>query len=88
MGEEPIQRGGRLEGINAALEPFKVKLDGETLRRLAIALSVAVEIESRVVMRDMWDHDEDEAEQMMLWMANAFVKATVGEGSPRPRSRR
>ena len=31
-------------------------------------------------MRDMWDHDEDEAEQMMLWMANAFVKATVGEG--------
>jgi AcrR family transcriptional regulator len=88
LGEEPIKRGGRLEGIDAALEPFKGELDAEALRRLAIALAVVVGIESRVVMRDIWDLDDDEAEEMMLWMARAFVAATEAEGSPRSRSRR
>jgi AcrR family transcriptional regulator len=88
LGEEPIRRGGRLEGIDAALEPFKGKLDADTLRRLAIALAVVIGIESRVVMRDIWDLDEDEAEQMTRWMTKAFVTAAEAEGSPRSRSRR
>jgi AcrR family transcriptional regulator len=85
LGEEPIKRGGRLQGIDTALEPFKEQLDAETLRRLAIAISVVVGIESRVVMHDIWDLDDDEAEQMMRWMARAFVKAAEAEDS---RSRR
>jgi AcrR family transcriptional regulator len=85
LGEEPIKRGGRLQGIDTALEPFKEQLDAETLRRLAIAISVVVGIESRVVMHDIWDLDDDEAEQMMRWMARAFVKAAEAEASPRSR---
>jgi AcrR family transcriptional regulator len=88
LGEEPIKRGGRLQGIDTALEPFKEQLDAETLRRLAIAISVVVGIESRVVMHDIWDLDDDEAEQMMRWMARAFVKAVEAEASPGSRSRR
>jgi hypothetical protein len=46
LGEEPIKRGGRREGISAALGPFEGRLDAETLRRLAIAVSVVIGVES------------------------------------------
>jgi AcrR family transcriptional regulator len=79
LGEEPIRRGGRRVGIQAALEPFEGKLDAGTLRRLAIAISVVIGIESRVVLRDIWNLDEDEAEQLTLWMASALARAVVEE---------
>jgi AcrR family transcriptional regulator len=81
LGEQPIRRGGRRQGIQAALEPFEGKLPVETLRRLAIAISVVIGIESRVVLRDIWNLDEDEAEQITLWMARTLARAAVDEAT-------
>jgi AcrR family transcriptional regulator len=85
LGEEPIKRGGRLVGIKGTLEPFEGKLDPETLRRLAIALSITVGIEARVVMRDIRDLDDEEAELVMLWMARALADAAQADGRRRRR---
>ena len=81
LGEEPIKRGGRREGIRLALEPYEGKLDAETLRRLAIAISVTIGVESRVVLRDIWNLDEDEAKEMTVWMARTLARAAVGQRS-------
>lgn len=81
LGEEPLKRGGRRQGIQSALKPFEEKLDAETLRRLAIAISVVIGIESRVVLRDIWNLDDDEAKQLTQWMAGALARAAADEGT-------
>jgi AcrR family transcriptional regulator len=81
LGEEPIKRGGRREGIRIALEPYDGKLDAEMLRRLAIAISVVIGVESRVVLRDIWNLDEDDAREMTAWMASALARAAVPQRS-------
>jgi AcrR family transcriptional regulator len=86
LGEEPIKRGGRLEAIAATLEPFTDKLGDDAIRRLSVALSVVVGIEAHVIFRDIWELDEDEAQQVSLWMARVLAEAAAKE-SRRPRRR-
>jgi hypothetical protein len=80
LGEEPIKRGGRLEAINATLEPFTQQLDDAAIRRLSVALSVVVGIEAHVIFRDIWGLDDDEARGTSLWMARVLAEATAEEG--------
>jgi AcrR family transcriptional regulator len=87
LGEQPIERGGRLEGIQAALEPFEGKLDPAELRRLAIALSLLTGIEARIVMNDIWRLDDDEAEQVTLWIAHTLARAATTNANGRGRTR-
>jgi AcrR family transcriptional regulator len=84
LGEEPIKRGGRLEAIAATLEPFTERLGEDTIRRLSVALSVVVGIEAHVIFRDIWELDDDEAQQVSLWMARVLAQAAAKE-SRRPR---
>jgi hypothetical protein len=84
LGEEPIKRGGRLEAIAAALEPFAEKLGEDTIRRLSVALSMVVGIEAHVIFRDIWELDDEEAQQVSLWMARVLAEAAAEE-SRRPR---
>ncbi len=77
LGEEPIKRGGRLEAINATLEPFTQQLDDAAIRRLSVALSVVVGIEAHVIFRDIWGLDDDEARGTSLWMARVLAEATA-----------
>ena len=79
LGEEPIKRGGRLEAISATLEPFTLKLDDEAIRRLSVALSLVVGIEAHIIFRDIWGLDDDEAQEVSLWMARVLAKATAEE---------
>jgi AcrR family transcriptional regulator len=81
LGEEPLKRGGRRVGIQAALEPHEGELDAATLRRLSIALSIVIGIEARVVLRDIWKLDEDEAEKVTLWMAHTLARAAAQDGA-------
>src|SRR5688500_494173 len=61
LGEAPIKRGGRLVGVRAALAPFEKRLGAAALCRLAIALSLLSGVESRIVLRDIWNLDDEEA---------------------------
>ncbi len=79
LGEEPIRRGGRLDAIAAALEPFRERLDDDAARRLSVALSLVVGIEAHVVFRDIWALDDDEARETSLWMARVLAEAAARE---------
>jgi AcrR family transcriptional regulator len=83
LGEEPIKRGGRLDGIKAALKSYDGELDPEAKRRLSVALSLVVGIEAHVVYRDIWGLDDDEAEEISLWMARVLTKAALQESRRR-----
>lgn len=83
LGEEPIKRGGRLEAIAAALEPFAEELGEDTTRRLSVALSMVVGIEAHVIFRDIWELDDEEAQQVSLWMARVLAEAAAEESRRR-----
>jgi AcrR family transcriptional regulator len=80
LGEEPIERGGRRHGIGAALQPFEDRLDAEALRKLEIGISLLFGIESRIVIRDIWDLDDEEAKRVTLWIARVLAEAALDEG--------
>jgi AcrR family transcriptional regulator len=82
LDEPPIRRGGRLDGIHAALAPFRGQLDPAALRRLAIAISLVMGVEARIVLRDIWELDEDEAERVIRWVARTLARAGAEEGKP------
>jgi AcrR family transcriptional regulator len=88
LDEPPIRRGGRLDGIHAALAPFRGQLDPAALRRLAIAISMFMGVEARIVMRDIWDLDEDEAERVTRWVTRTLARAAAEEGKPSSLPRR
>jgi hypothetical protein len=44
-----------------------------------VALSLVVGIEAHVVYRDIWGLDDDEAEEISLWMARVLTKAALQE---------
>jgi AcrR family transcriptional regulator len=88
LGEEPIKRGGRLEGIRVALESGEEELDPEARRRLAVALSLVVGIEAHVVFHDIWELDDDEAERVTLWVTRALTEAALKEGGRKGRPSR
>jgi AcrR family transcriptional regulator len=82
LGETPIERGGRRQGIGIALEPFEDRLDPETLRMLAVGISLIFGVESRIVLRDIWDLDDEEAKRVTLWIARILAEAALDEASP------
>lgn len=84
LGEEPLQRGGRRRMIQDALEPYEGKLERATLRRLAIAVSLIVGIEARIVLRDIWHLEDDEAAQIVGWMARTLAQAASQEQQTGP----
>jgi AcrR family transcriptional regulator len=85
LGEKPIERGGRRQGIGAALQPFEDGLDAEALRKLAIGISLLFGIESRIVIRDVWGLDDEEAKRAILWIARVLAEAALDEGGPSAR---
>jgi hypothetical protein len=88
LGEPPIQRGGRLGGILAALSPFQKELGPAVVRRLAIAISIFTGVESRIVMRDIWKLDEDEIGQVTAWIARTLARAAAEKPASRSTLRR
>jgi AcrR family transcriptional regulator len=84
LGEEPIQRGGRRAMIKTALDPYAGEVDDAALRRLAIALSLLVGIEARIVLLDIWHLDEREAAQVVQWTARTLAQAAAKEQNRKP----
>lgn len=82
LAEEPISRGGRLPAIRAVVDPYEDTLGPAALRRLTIALSLIAGTESLVVLRDIWNLDDGEADQVVRWIARTLAQATVNSASP------
>jgi hypothetical protein len=63
--------------IQETLEPYQKEIDPDTLRRLAIAMSLIVGVEARIVLRDIWHLEDEYAEQILRWIARTLAQATV-----------
>lgn len=80
FGEEArIVRGNRRALLGQALAPLKSRLSRQAFDKLAQSLSLIFGIEAIVVLKDIWNLDDDEAERVATWAALALVRAAVAE---------
>ena len=83
LEEEPYRRGHRVGILATALAPLKKDLTPAARERLHRALSVLYGIEAYTILKDMWGMGEKEIEKTVLWMADALIAASAGEGKGR-----
>jgi hypothetical protein len=67
----------RLKWIEKALEPIAGRLDEQTGRLLASALTLCVGAEAFVVLRDLCGLDADEAKETLRWAVLALLDAAA-----------
>lgn len=74
--EAPLVREGRrLRWLDVALEPLRDSLTDTEWRRLRAALSLTIGVEALVVMKDICGVDDDEALEILQWMALSLLRA-------------
>jgi hypothetical protein len=73
--DEPLRRAGRLEVLDAALEPLEGELDNESLERLKRALSILIGTEATIVLRDVLRLDHEQARDSGEWAVRQMVRA-------------
>ncbi|MDR7145820.1 TetR/AcrR family transcriptional regulator [Rhizobium sp. BE258] len=79
-GQSQVRRGGRrIPWLKEALSPLQGRIASKQLDKLIHALSLVTGIESVVVMRDICELEQDEAEKTLRWTAKAILKAALNE---------
>jgi AcrR family transcriptional regulator len=79
-GQSQVRRGGRrMPWLREALSPLQGRIASKQLDKLIHALSLVTGIESVVVMRDICELEQDEAEKTLRWTAKAILKAALNE---------
>lgn len=79
----PVHRGGRIPFIVDALEPLRPRVSDAALTRLAEAVSLAIGIEARLVLRDIWRLPSHEAADVIAWTCRSLVRQTLAEADSR-----
>jgi AcrR family transcriptional regulator len=87
LDEEQYRRGHRVGILAHAVEPLRLEVSAATVERLQKALSVLYGIEPHVVLKDIWGASDAEVGEVVLWMVNALLAATLAE-SPAEATRR
>lgn len=82
-GEElsgpPIRRGGRIDGIRAALAPVRDRLSEAEFDRLVAAVAVCIGIESQLALRDVMGLSRRKQDEVLRWMAQAVIRQAMAE---------
>lgn len=82
-GEElsgpPIRRGGRIDGIRAALAPVRDRLSEAEFDRLVAAVAVCIGIESQLALRDVVGLSRRKQDEVLRWMAQAVIRQAMAE---------
>jgi len=76
----------RLEWIESALSPWRERIGPARWRRLVAALAMVVGWEALIVQRDVCGLSASEGEELSVWAARAFLRATLQELRPRRRA--
>jgi len=80
-GETTPRRRGyrRVEWIESALSPWRGRIDQARWRRLVAALAMVIGWEALIVQRDVCGLSASEGEELSVWAARTFVRATRQE---------
>ena len=74
FGEEAkLARGHRVDLLRQAVAPLRGTLSEPELDRLAKGLSLVFGIEAFVVLKDIWNMDQGDVEQTIIWVARALL---------------
>jgi hypothetical protein len=74
-----IRAGRRVRWLRNALAPARERMDEGSFERLVAAMCLCVGIESLVVVRDVYDLEAQEAEEVARWAAFALLRVSVSE---------
>ena len=74
-----FRRGHRIDLLEKALAPLREKLSDAQFDRLAKALSLIFGIEVILVLKDIWNVEIDEMQDVATWTARALVRAALAE---------
>ncbi|HET6907735.1 MAG TPA: TetR family transcriptional regulator [Mycobacteriales bacterium] len=83
-GEEPRRRAGRLELLDAALEPLEGELDAVQLQRLKDTLAILIGTEATIVLRDVLHLDHNEARAAGEEAVRQVIRAARHEAAGHP----
>jgi AcrR family transcriptional regulator len=75
----------RVEWIETALAPLRAQIGPARWRRLVAALAMVVGWEALIVQRDVCGLSASEGEELSVWAARAFLRATLQEIDGRPK---
>lgn len=80
VGQSNVPRGGRrLSWVRDAIAPLEQELPSMQFQRLIHALSLVMGIEALVVMRDICELDNKEAEKVLRWAAKTLLAGALNE---------
>ena len=74
-----FQRGHRIDLLERALAPVRDRLSEAEFGRLAKALSLTFGLEVILVLKDIWQVDVDEMQDLAVWAARTLVRAALAE---------
>jgi AcrR family transcriptional regulator len=76
--DAPRQRGGRrLDWIGTALDPLRGAVSPASFDTLTKCLAVCLGIDALIVLRDICGVAGEQAEELMVWMAETFLDRVI-----------
>jgi AcrR family transcriptional regulator len=73
LAEEPYRRGYRIDILRRTFAPLARTMSQRSIDRLCKAMSLLFGIEPYVILKDIWNCDNEEVGRIALWMANALL---------------
>jgi AcrR family transcriptional regulator len=73
LQEAPYKRGYRRDILRRTFSPLLQSMPDWSVDRLCKAMSLLYGIEPYVVLKDIWDCNNEEVGEIALWMANALL---------------
>jgi len=81
LEEEPYRRGYRIEILRRTFAPLTRTMPPRSVDRLCKAMSLLFGIEPYVILKDIWNCDNEEVGTIALWMANALLHEAQREST-------
>jgi AcrR family transcriptional regulator len=79
--EARIVRGNRRALLKDALRPLNGKVSAQVFDKLARSLSLIFGVEAIIVLKDIWNLDDEEVCETALWAAHTLVAGAVAGAS-------
>jgi AcrR family transcriptional regulator len=77
--EARIVRGNRRKLLRDALAPLRKQVSSQTFDKLAQSLSLIFGVEAIIVLKDIYELDDERVREVALWAAHALVGAAIAE---------
>lgn len=78
--QAPVREGRRMRWLGTVLEPARKGRSKKQWRRLQAALALTAGTDAMVIMKDVCKLPDAEAQDVLLWAAQALLRAGLRDG--------